>query len=68
MLENFNWQFVFKRFIVCFLLLVIAKTFVAYYKTNIFALHTPQLIKSFTFALLYSLFSGYMYTKNNPKN
>jgi hypothetical protein len=67
-MKNFDWQFTFKRFIVCFCILIIAKVIVGYFKTNTIEFPSQYLTSAFTFALLYSLFSGFMQSRNQNTN
>jgi hypothetical protein len=67
MLQNLNWQFIFKRFIICFIILNMVRIIVLYIKSGVVQIPSAYATRSFTFALLYALFSGYMHSKNNTQ-
>jgi hypothetical protein len=68
MIKNFDWQFIFKRFIICFIVLLSARIIVGYFNTKTIQFPSEYTTRAFTFALLYSLFSGFMQSKNKNNN
>jgi hypothetical protein len=67
-MKNFDWQFTFKRFVICFTILIIARIVVGYIKTHAISFPSEYTTRAFTFALLYAAFSSFIKSKNQNEN
>jgi hypothetical protein len=66
-MQNFNWQYTFKRFLFGFILANAIVFLSNYFAKGITQLSRENLTGAFTFAILYAIFSAYMQAKNQPK-
>lgn len=66
-MQKFNWQYTFKRFLFGFILANAIVFLSNYFAKGITQLSRENLTGTFTFAILYAIFSAYMQAKNQPK-
>ncbi len=67
-MKYFIWQDVFKRFIICFVILCTLKMLLFYFQNGNWNLPSSKLNSSFIFSIIYGILSSYLAQKAKEKN